>query len=322
MLCVLPNLVLAQEDIILFHNCENLFYPLNDSITEDDDFTAEGKKHWTFKRYNNKLNALAKTYIAVDEKTLPSIIGLAEVENDEVLKALTQATVLRKAGYKFIHYPSKDIRGIDVALLYNPKRFTVKEHYVLPSISDKQTDRTRDVLYIEGTLNKLDLCIYVVHAPSRRENNIKKKLRHNIFSQIYNHIDSLRKGGKENFIVMGDFNDNPWDKTVEKGFCLKDTINNSTPFLKNLMYANKNQTGSYVYSGSYLSFDQFIVTKSVEERLLYDEVFTRSHIFKPSFLVKNDKSYAIDIPFSTYKGYYYQGGISDHFPIIMKLKTD
>ncbi|MBQ0112937.1 MAG: hypothetical protein KBT03_07395 [Bacteroidales bacterium] len=322
MLCMLPNLVFAQEDIIMFHNCENLFYPLNDSLTEDDDFTVEGKKHWTFKRYNAKLNALAKTYISVDEKMMPSIIGLVEVENDTVLDALTKDTPLRKVGYKYIHYPSKDIRGIDVALLYNPKRFLVEQHYVLPTISDKEQDRTRDVLYVKGVLNKLNINIYVVHAPSRRENNIKKHLRQEIFSQIYNHIESLKEKGEDNFLVMGDFNDNPWDETVLEGFHIKTNSSDDSALLYDLMMKNKNTTGSYVYSGTYLSFDQFLLTKSLKDRLLYDEFFNSTHVYKPSFLINKDRSKRLDIPFSTYKGYYYQGGVSDHFPIIMKLKTE
>lgn len=320
MLCVLPHIVCAQEDIILFHNCENLFYPTNDSLSQDDDFTIEGKKHWTFKRYKDKLNSLAKTYMAVDE-SLPAIIGLAEVENDTVLEALTKATSLRKVGYKYIHYPSKDIRGIDVALLYNPKKFEIIEHYILPSLSDKETDRTRDVLYVHGILNKLELNIYVVHAPSRREHNIKLPLRKEICSQIYSHVQTLKDKSQENFLIMGDFNDNPWDEAVEDGFCLRKNAENLEPMLVDLMANNKQITGSYVYSGTYLSFDQFIISRNLQKRIVYDEVFDKSHIFKPSFLVKQDPYTKIDVPFSTYKGYTYQGGISDHYPIILKLKT-
>ena len=50
---------MAQKDIIIFHNCENLFYPTNDTLTQDNDFTSEGKKHWTFERYKKKYNLLA-----------------------------------------------------------------------------------------------------------------------------------------------------------------------------------------------------------------------------------------------------------------------
>lgn len=321
MLCLLPNLVFAQkEDIIVFHNTENLFFPMDDSLTMDDDFTSEGKKHWTFKRYNKKLNDLAKTYIAIDENYMPSLIGLCEIENDKVLNALSLSTSLRKVGYKYIHYPSKDIRGIDVALLYNPQRFKVTEHYVLPNVSDKQMDRTRDVLYVKGELGKIMLNLYIVHAPSRRENNAKKRLRGQIFAQIYAHIQELYARGESNFLIMGDFNDNPWDNTVKQNLHLKDS--NSSIKLIDLMQDNKNKTGSYFFGGSYLSFDQFVISSNLKERIVYGNNFTSTHIFKPDFLVEKDPYSKLDKPFSTYKGMIYQGGISDHYPIILKLLTE
>lgn len=321
MLCLLPNLVFAQkEDVIVFHNTENLFYPIDDSLTMDDDFTYEGKKHWTFKRYNKKLNDLAKTYIAIDKNYMPSLIGLCEVENDAVLNALTLSTPLRKVGYKYIHYYSKDIRGIDVALLYNPKRFKVEQHYVLPSISNKETDRTRDVLYVKGVLGQIMINIYVVHAPSRRENNAKKHLRQEIFSQIYNHIQGLYSKGETNFLIMGDFNDNPWDNAIKQSLHLKDST--YSPQLIDLMQNNRNKTGSYFFGGSYLSFDQFVVSNNLKDRIVYDDNFTLSHIFTPDFLVERDPYSRKNKPFSTYKGMNYQGGISDHYPIILKLSTE
>ncbi|MEE1204195.1 MAG: hypothetical protein UHN59_07820, partial [Bacteroidales bacterium] len=49
--CMLPNIVFSQKDVVVFHNCENLFHPSNDSLSQDGDFTLEGKKRWTYERY-------------------------------------------------------------------------------------------------------------------------------------------------------------------------------------------------------------------------------------------------------------------------------
>jgi hypothetical protein len=38
------------------------------------------------------------------------------------------------------------------------------------------------------------------------------------------------------------------------------------------------------------------------------------------FLIDNNPKNKLNIPFSTYKGMNYQGGVSDHFPIVMKLE--
>ena len=321
LLCMIPTLAQSQEEIIVFHNTENLFYPQNDSLTADDEYTVNGKKHWTFGKYNAKLNALAKTYISIDAKQMPALIGLCEIESNQVLNALTKDTPLRKTGYRYIHYPSKDIRGIDVALLYDPKKFKVLENFPMPPVSDREEDRTRDVLYVKGILGKLTLNIYVVHAPSRRENNIKKDLRQKIFGNIYADIQSKMQKGEENFLVMGDMNDNPWDETVSEGFNLESSNKNNPPLLFDMMNDNKDKTGSYVFSGYLFSFDQFLVSESVKQRIVLNDTFNDTFVYKPGFLISKDKRKKYDRPFSTYKGIKYEGGISDHFPIIMRLNT-
>ncbi|MGP1514434.1 MAG: endonuclease/exonuclease/phosphatase family protein [Bacteroidales bacterium] len=322
LLCVIPALVHAQEETIVFHNVENLFYPLDDPLTLDNDFTIEGRKHWTFERYKSKLNALAKTYISIEDKQTPALIGLCEVENNQVLDALTKDTPLRKIGYRYLHYPSKDIRGIDVALLYDPKKFKVIESFPMPSVSDRREDRTRDVLYVKGILGKMILNIYVIHAPSRRENNKKKDLRQRIFASIYEDVRKKISSGDEYFIVMGDMNDNPWDKTLLNGFHLEDHNNKNPQLLFDLMIDNKDKTGSYVYGGNMFSFDQFLVSNKVKQRIVLSDSCKNTFVYKPEFLITKSKRQKYARPFSTYKGMKYEGGISDHFPIIMKIKTD
>jgi hypothetical protein len=41
----------------------------------------------------------------------------------------------------------------------------------------------------------------------------------------------------------------------------------------------------------------------------------------PEFMIDPNPNSSLITPLSTYKGYKYQGGISDHFPIYLKLIT-
>jgi hypothetical protein len=43
-------------------------------------------------------------------------------------------------------------------------------------------------------------------------------------------------------------------------------------------------------------------------------------IFKPDFLLRKDPKYPGFSPLSTYRGYRYQGGFSDHLPVLLDLK--
>ncbi|MDR0790014.1 MAG: endonuclease/exonuclease/phosphatase family protein [Bacteroidales bacterium] len=321
LLCVLPHIVLAQKEVILFHNCENFFYPTNDSIKDDDEFTINGRKHWTWARFEKKRDMLAKTYIAAGQGEYPAIIGLCEVEGNKVLDALCFDSPLRKGGYKYIHYPSQDVRGIDVALLYNESKFKILHSKQITPQIQSTDEPTRDVLYVKGTLNKtFNINIYVIHAPSRREQNIKQQLRENIFTMIKNDIDSLRQEGEENFLVMGDLNDNPWDESVVKGLQTEITDTENEQYLTNLMQGNQGKTGSYYYGGDLLSFDQFLVSPNFKSKIFYPNQADTTHIFKPQFLRNNDPRVRLEIPHSTYRRFRYAGGVSDHFPIILHLE--
>lgn len=45
-------------------------------------------------------------------------MGLAEVENKQVVQDLIQTKNLKDYNYKVVHYDSSDERGIDCALIY------------------------------------------------------------------------------------------------------------------------------------------------------------------------------------------------------------
>jgi hypothetical protein len=78
--------------------------------------------------------------------------------------------------------------------------------------------------------------------------------------------------------------------------------------------------GTYRYKGTWEMIDQALVSERLlkgEKGLCTDmEKFT---IFKPDFLLTSDPQYPGSSPFSTYRGYKYQGGFSDHLPVILEL---
>ena len=106
---------------------ENLFDCRHDSLKEDREFLPGGEKKWTPSRYWRKLDALSKVVAAVGEERLPDLVGLCEVENDSVLFDLTRRSSLRALGYRYVATHSPDVRGIDVALLYQPGSFRLLE---------------------------------------------------------------------------------------------------------------------------------------------------------------------------------------------------
>ena len=116
----------GEDLLVVFWNVENLFDC--DGKNGGEEWTPEGGKHWTSGRLRTKCNAIGKTllWIGEQEGRLPDIVGLAEVENAEVLRRLIYSAPLRKAGYRYVRFGSPDPRGIDVALLYSMPLPTVR----------------------------------------------------------------------------------------------------------------------------------------------------------------------------------------------------
>ena len=80
------------------------------------------------------------------------ILGVAEIENDTVLNDLIKMPKLKERKWKIVHYDSPDLRGVDVALLYNPKYFTVLHSaplFVQLPGGSKESFFTRDILYVK-----------------------------------------------------------------------------------------------------------------------------------------------------------------------------
>ncbi|MEM1002177.1 MAG: endonuclease, partial [Bacteroidota bacterium] len=119
---------IARQHTVAFYNIENLFDTENDEFTNDDDFLPDSRKRWTEKRYFNKLRKIGSVIATIgdeEQEDPPSIIGLAEVENQKVIIDLLEHSDLEDLPYDFVHFDSSDERGIDVALLYDKRFFEV-----------------------------------------------------------------------------------------------------------------------------------------------------------------------------------------------------
>ena len=81
---------------IMFYNCENFFDTKDDSLTNDEEFTPNGARYWTDRKYQEKLDHIYKVIAAVGGWEAPDIVGLCEIENRSVLDDLVKNTPLKK----------------------------------------------------------------------------------------------------------------------------------------------------------------------------------------------------------------------------------
>lgn len=299
---------------VMSYNVENLFDTYDDPDTNDNEFLPEGNRRWTNKRYYHKLRQIAKVIHAAGEWDTPALIGLCEVENDTVLTHLLTRTPLRNQQYRYCMTNGSDKRGINVALLYQRDKFRYLGHQSVKIRHRSANERsTRDILHVWGELitgDTLDVC--VCHFPSKyggeKESESRRMDAARTLRRLCDSLVSVRSN--KQLILMGDFNDAPESKSVHY------IIGND---FHNLFSGNRSQLteGSQKYQSEWSQLDQIIIHRNMFKppsglRLIGESVQTLSF----PFLLTKDKTWKGKRLWRTYHGYKYEGGFSDHLPVI------
>ena len=305
---------------IAFYNIENLFDIKNNPHTHDNDFLPTSQKRWTPKRYQKKLLKLGSIIPKIgneDNQIAPVIIGLAEVENANVISDLINNKNLIEENYDFIHYDSMDERGIDVALLYKPDIFKVEHSETFSVYLENEKgmqDYTRDILLVQGLLNNEKINIIVNHWSSRREGVKETEFKRIAGANAVNAIIKTLKteNSDAKIIVMGDFNDNPNSKSIK---LLEEESNLYNPF--KTVWSRDN--GSLSHNFQWNLFDQILFTTNFFDTNNSKLIFSNAKVFNSKILTQNHGKYKGQ-PFRTFVGKKYKGGYSDHFPVFIELK--
>ena len=305
---------------IMFYNVENHFDAKVDSSRSYNEFTPNGELHWTNSKYEKKRNNIYKVIKAVGGWIPVTMIGLVEIENEFVISDLINGTPLSRDGYKFVHYESKDFRGIDVALIYKSDDFTVL-HSEKVVISDPQNPdfTTRDMLYVKGLLVADTIHVVVNHWTSRYRGYLESEplriLAAQTLLRLTDSICSLNKNA--NILLMGDFNDNPENRSMQL------IINSTDCRFDNLkmLNSNANVLGTLKYQGNWSRFDQILVANSLFVGTNGLQCEPYAHIFDAEYLLETDSKYLGLKTNRTNIGFKYHGGFSDHLPVFIDVKT-
>lgn len=302
--------VMAQESgqmLVMFWNLENFFDWTDQGTGESDtEFSSSGKRHWTRKRFYSKCDAIAKTIFHIGDLygKLPDVMGFAEIENRGVLEKLCSSTLLRKCGYRIVHFDSSDRRGIDVAFLYRTTCSSLLSTYLKTPETDGNKLQTRDMLHISlKDLQTDEIYDYIVcHHPSKfggEESSRPKRLA--AMTALKEMCDSL---ANRNLIVMGDFNDVP--SAAQFDMLDSSLVNKSD----SLHAAGR---GTIRYEGKWELIDMFLVSSNIEGHSVMD-------IPEVPFLMTRESRHAGEKPLRTYSGPRYLGGVSDHLPVVLYFR--
>lgn len=322
------NIKNCNNDLVrvAFYNVENLFdlYDNPDKVA-DEDFTPEGKNEWTRKRLDKKINDLSKVIAALGGGKAPTLLGLSEVENSLVLDELLDAPAFASGQFEYLHKDSPDRRGIDVCLIYDKEAVKIIDWEAININFPNEPDYTsRDIVYANVELkNGENAHLFVNHWPSRYGGmEISEPRRLRAATVVMQKIKEIKtKNDESKIILMGDFNDEPTNKSLREIIAAANSKNElETRNLFNTCnhLLSDSTKGTYNYRGNWSFLDQIIISKNL---LNSTQGFTsngKSTVFSEKWMLYFDKKTGLPKPNRTFGRHYY-GGYSDHLPIYLDL---
>ena len=316
---------------VAFYNLENLFDTIpNNPLGRDAEFTPEGQRQWTGKRYWSKIENLARAICNFTTQTTPNgpaFIGVSEIENRSVLEDLVKAVDRRLQAdgktpwnLQIVHHDSPDRRGVDVGALYNPRYFRfVDVTNTLLTIEGMPNFRTRDQMCVTGVMGKDTVSVIVNHWPSRLGGQEQSSPLREAAAATCKHIaDSLWQiRPNQGVIIMGDLNDDPQDKSCAKVLGATKKPDGVKPhgFYNPFWSILDKGIGTLAYRSQWNLFDQIIVSGT----LLEDNTGkTTLHYWKAQVnnfeFLRDTEGTRQNYPLRTYSGGVFLNGYSDHFP--------
>lgn len=246
------------------------------------DYRSEGKPQFlTKRRFYAKSMAISKILLNIsqDYGRLPDIIGLCEVENRFVLNSLLSTTLLNKLDYQIVHFDSPDHRGIDCALLYRTSCVSLREAFPRHIIDSTGYVQATRDILVVRFREGID--ILVNHHPSQIGGISERRLLARQTLRVL--VDSLRTEGASRILAIGDFNEQLWPQSTQ---------------------------GTIKFNGCWEKIDGYFAMGNIE---------VEESVYMHPSLLTQDSKFGGQKPLRTFVGPRYQGGVSDHLPLVMRI---
>jgi predicted extracellular nuclease len=330
-----------NEYNFMWWNVENLFDKINSpNRTEKLERTLKDElKGWTQEILDLKINQLSKIISKVNQSQGPDILGLCEIENRHVLelfaKTIRQQLPLRN--YKIVHADTQDKRGIDVAFIYDKKKFDVEKdansgedlvfsHFIM------KREATRDLLQVNFKTKAGGKRLVLIgnHWPSRSGGQYESEPYRIVAGETlgYFHQRILDVNEKDDdrdtaILAMGDFNDEPFSRSItdyalSTGSLLKVKLADNPRFYNVMWSLMTNSVGTFYFNNSPNLLDQFMISKGIVTKKNFQIKNNSIEIIRFPEMVQG--KYEIPLKFGRPAEKLNKKGFSDHFPIAVTLE--
>lgn len=331
-----------KEYYIAWWNLENLF-DVDDSPNRSDKLQRTLKdelKGWSEGILDRKIGQLSKIISKMNNNMGPDIFGICEIENRSVVDRLVNslaAGLHNHHEYKIAHADTQDERGIDIALIYDSTKFNIEKNpqtgkdlvfsqFILKRVA------TRDILQVnfKSKASGNRLVLIGNHWPSRRggqyESEPYRIVAGETLSYFHQRIleENQDEEGKTAILVMGDFNDEPFNRSITEyalatTSILKVKLSREAPRLYNLMWPIMSKGfGTFYYQNFPNFLDQFMISKGIALENKFSVKSDSTQIVKFAEMVKGE--YEVPIKFGRPSDHSLnEHGYSDHLPISTTL---
>jgi endonuclease/exonuclease/phosphatase family metal-dependent hydrolase len=312
---------------VAWWNVENLF-DVEGSPARSDKLnrTLRGElAGWSETLLTRKIKNLAAIIGQLNGGRGPDLLGLCEVENRPVLQRLVDALAPLGRNYLVVHHDTSDERGIDVAFIYDRAKFLAEETF---SHTIQKRTATRELFQVNfRTASGRSLVVVGNHWPSKLGGGSESEAYRIIAGETLAYFNARIEqvlGDDTPILVMGDFNDEPSDRSLTdhalSSRLRTQVLYANAPRLLNLMWPLMGRgLGTYYYSNVALMIDQFLVSGGMLKA-------------KSKLKAAEDSPVIVQLPEMTAAGRYpapvrfgrpasglNQAGYSDHFPITLNL---
>lgn len=316
---------------VAWWNLENLFDEVGASRPPELAATLKNElKGWTAAVRDKKLDQLALIINKMFNDAGPDLLGVAEVENENVLKLLANRMAKPGRKYRVLGHPSPDARGIDVSFIVDENKLTPSNpgHHVV-----YKRHATRDLFWARFTV-KANGAFFVAmanHWPSRSGGQYESEPFRIMTAETASYVLSALltpPGGNADLAVllMGDFNDEPFNRAMQDyllGRRDPDQVSNAkSPQCLNLMWPlmSGDDPGTLRFESTWNMLDQFLMSKGMLKTGSRVKVQPGSvAIFRPAIMRKsNGEPKRHGRPAESHD----PTGFSDHFPITLTLDAN
>ena len=320
-----------EKHFIYWWNLENLF-DVENSPARPEWLQSQLKgelKNWTAQVLDKKLTNLTSIVSKFNNGAGPDIMGVCEVENENVVNLLKNR-IGQEVGrnYETLHKDTKDKRGIDIAFIYDRAKYTTDGE--IYSLEVMKRNATRDLVqaHLKTVNGGNELVLVGNHWPARSAGKFESEPYRIIVAETLAYwIERIheKKGGDASVVLMGDFNDNPYDRSITD-YLLATNIRKKVSYARNkvvynLMYPFLGQgIGTHVYGSEVNILDQFMVSKAImsaSNKYPFKVDSTRIIAYPEMVTGAYKKPVRFGRPSS--KSSHNEKGFSDHLPIELVL---